>query len=158
MQADKNKNTMSKAKLYVLQLDDCPTRRDKTMIAQLEKRTPSQNLQQQNLERIAALSLKSAFKLHLTNTQNFPLTINILSPLRCVQSVLSSNSDLQFQRLIAESLYSSTLLYTTSTSYYKYSFSPRTITHWNALPTCIDLLPTLAQFSQAVCQMVHVSP
>ena len=46
----------------------------------------------------------------------------------------------------------------TSSNYYKYSFSPRTIIHWNALPTCIVLLPTLAQFSHAVCQVVHVSP
>ena len=46
----------------------------------------------------------------------------------------------------------------TSTNYYKCSFSPRTIIHWNALPTCIVLLPTLAQFSHDVCQVVHVSP
>ena len=46
----------------------------------------------------------------------------------------------------------------TSTNYYKCSFFPRTIKHWNALPTCIVLLPTLAQFSHAVCQVVHVSP
>ena len=38
------------------------------------------------------------------------------------------------------------------------AFFPRTIIHWNALPTCIVLLPTLAQFSHAVCQVVHVSP
>ena len=30
----------------------------------------------------------------------------------------------------------------TSTNYYRYSFSPRTIVHWNALPTCTVLLPT----------------
>ena len=30
----------------------------------------------------------------------------------------------------------------TSTNYYKYSFFPRTIVHWNALPTCTVLLPT----------------
>ena len=35
---------------------------------------------------------------------------------------------------------------------------PRTILHWNDLPTCIVLLPTLAQFSHAVCKVVHVSP
>ena len=46
----------------------------------------------------------------------------------------------------------------TSTNYYKFSFFPRTIVHWNALPTSIVMLPTLAQFSHAVCQVVHVSP
>ena len=43
----------------------------------------------------------------------------------------------------------------TSTNYYKYSFFPRTIIHRNALPNCIVLLPILAQFSHAVCQVVH---
>ena len=46
----------------------------------------------------------------------------------------------------------------TSTNYYKFSFFPRTIVHWNALPTSIVMLPTLAQLSHAVCQVVHVSP
>ena len=46
----------------------------------------------------------------------------------------------------------------TSTNYYKFSFFPRTIVHWNALPTSIVMLPTLAQFSHAVSQVVHVSP
>ena len=35
---------------------------------------------------------------------------------------------------------------------------PRTIIHWNALPAKIPTLPTLAQFSGAVCQVIHVSP
>ena len=42
--------------------------------------------------------------------------------------------------------------------YYKYTFFLRTIVHWNALPFYIPVLPTMAQFSQAVCQVVHVSP
>ena len=41
--------------------------------------------------------------------------------------------------------------------YYKYTFFPRTIIHWNALPAHIPVLPTLAQFSTAVCQVVHLS-
>ena len=43
-------------------------------------------------------------------------------------------------------------------SYDKYTFFPRTIIHWNALPAFIPLLPTLAQFSNVVCQVVHLSP
>ena len=43
-------------------------------------------------------------------------------------------------------------------NYYKYTFFPRTVIHWNALPAFIPLLPTLAQFSNAVCQVVHLSP
>ena len=39
----------------------------------------------------------------------------------------------------------------TSTNYHKYSFPPKTIIHWNALPTCIVRLPTVVQFSHAVC-------
>ena len=39
--------------------------------------------------------------------------------------------------------------------YYKFTFFPRTIIHWNALPAHIPVLPTLAQFSTAVCQVVH---
>ena len=42
--------------------------------------------------------------------------------------------------------------------YNKYTFFPRTIVHWNALPFYIPVLPTVAQFSHAVCQVVHVSP
>ena len=43
-------------------------------------------------------------------------------------------------------------------NYDKYTFFPRTIIHWNALPAVIPLLPTLAQFNNAVCQVVHLSP
>ena len=42
--------------------------------------------------------------------------------------------------------------------YYKFTFFPRTIVHWNALSFYIPVLPTVAQFSHAVCQVVHVSP
>ena len=42
--------------------------------------------------------------------------------------------------------------------YYRFTFFPRTIIHWNALPVNIPTLPTLAQFSGAVCQVIHVSP
>ena len=59
------------------------------------------------------------------------------------------------------SLDTSTLAYRqipTLKNYDKYTFFPRTIIHWNALPAFIPLLPTLAQFSNAVCQVVHLSP
>ena len=42
--------------------------------------------------------------------------------------------------------------------YYKYTFFPRTTVHWNALPFHTPVLPTVAQFSHTVCQVVHVSP
>ena len=42
--------------------------------------------------------------------------------------------------------------------YYKYTFFPRTIVHWKALSFYIPVLPTVAQFRHAVCQVVHVSP
>ena len=42
--------------------------------------------------------------------------------------------------------------------YNKYTFFPRGIVHWNALPFYIPVLPTVVQFSHAVCQVVHVSP
>ena len=42
--------------------------------------------------------------------------------------------------------------------YYKFTFFPRTIIHWNALPPHIPALLTLAQFSTAVCQITHKSP
>ena len=42
--------------------------------------------------------------------------------------------------------------------YYRFTFFPRTIIHWNALPANIRTLPTLAQFSSAVCGVIHVSP
>ena len=41
--------------------------------------------------------------------------------------------------------------------YYKFTFFPRTIVHWNALPFYIPVLPVVAQFSHAVCQVVYVS-
>ena len=43
-------------------------------------------------------------------------------------------------------------------NYNKYTFFPRTIIHWNALSAFIPLLPTLAQCSNAVYQVVHLSP
>ena len=39
--------------------------------------------------------------------------------------------------------------------FYKYTFFPWTIIHWNALPHHIPTRPTLAQFSSAVCQVVN---
>ena len=42
--------------------------------------------------------------------------------------------------------------------YYKYTFFPRIIVHSNAFPFYIPVLPTVAQISHAVCQVVHVSP
>ena len=42
--------------------------------------------------------------------------------------------------------------------YFRFTFFPRTIIHWNALPANIRTLPTLAQFSSAVCRVIHVSP
>ena len=42
--------------------------------------------------------------------------------------------------------------------YYKCTFFSRTTVHWNALPFYIPVLPTVAQFSHVVCQVVHVSP
>ena len=35
----------------------------------------------------------------------------------------------------------------TATNYYKYSFFPRTVVHWDALTTSIIMLPTLTHFS-----------
>ena len=46
----------------------------------------------------------------------------------------------------------------TLNEYYSFTFFPRSIIHWNALPAHIPVLPTLAQFSSAVCQVIHVSP
>ena len=42
--------------------------------------------------------------------------------------------------------------------YNRFTFFPRTIIHWNALPAYIPVLPTLAQFSNAVCHVILVSP
>ena len=47
---------------------------------------------------------------------------------------------------------------TTLKDFYKFTFFPRTIIHWNALPHHIPTLPTLAQFSTAVCQVAHSTP
>ena len=45
-----------------------------------------------------------------------------------------------------------------TTDYYKFSFFPRTIFHWNHLPPNIPPLPTPEQFSAAVARIDHVSP
>ena len=42
--------------------------------------------------------------------------------------------------------------------YYRFTFFPRTIIQWNTLPANKPTLPTLAQFSGAVCRVIHVSP
>ena len=42
--------------------------------------------------------------------------------------------------------------------YYRFTFPPRTTIHRNDLSAYIPVLPTLAQFSNAVCQVIHVSP
>ena len=39
--------------------------------------------------------------------------------------------------------------------FYEYTFFPWTVIQWNALPHHIPTLPTLAQFSSAVCQVAH---
>ena len=44
---------------------------------------------------------------------------------------------------------------TTLKDFYKFTFFPRTIIHWNALPHHIPTLPTLAQFNTAVCRVAH---
>ena len=45
-----------------------------------------------------------------------------------------------------------------TTDYYKYSFFPRTIIHWNQLPAHIVNLPTADQFNLAVSRVQHISP
>lgn len=45
----------------------------------------------------------------------------------------------------------------TSSDFYKFSFFPRTITHWNSLPANLVNL-NATQFSQAVSQIEHISP
>ena len=42
--------------------------------------------------------------------------------------------------------------------YYRLTFFPRSVIHWNTLPAHIPVLPTLAQLSSAVCQVIHVPP
>ena len=49
-------------------------------------------------------------------------------------------------------------LITATTDYYKFSFFPRTIYHWNHLPPDIVHLPTIEQFNTAVCHIDHASP
>ena len=46
----------------------------------------------------------------------------------------------------------------TPKDYYRFTFFPRPIIHWNTLPANIPTLPTLAQFSGAVCRVIQVSP
>ena len=46
----------------------------------------------------------------------------------------------------------------TLTDTYKFSFFPRTIIHWNALPPGISTLPTIHQFNSAVSRIEHTSP
>ena len=41
--------------------------------------------------------------------------------------------------------------------YHMFTFYAYSIIHWNALPTNIPVLPTLKQFSIAVCQVTHPS-
>ena len=42
--------------------------------------------------------------------------------------------------------------------YYRFIFFLRNIIQWNALPANIPTIPSPAQFSSAVCQVIHVSP
>lgn len=46
----------------------------------------------------------------------------------------------------------------TTTDYYKYSFFPRTIVHWNSLPLEVVTLPNVDKFNEAVGQLNHFSP
>ena len=45
-----------------------------------------------------------------------------------------------------------------STDYYKFSYFPRTIFHWNSLPPDIPTLTSVEQFNAAVSSIEHVSP
>ena len=45
----------------------------------------------------------------------------------------------------------------TSVNYYKYSFFPAAVVHWNKLPCSVVTLPTLDQFSVAVRSLDHPS-
>lgn len=49
-------------------------------------------------------------------------------------------------------------LITATTDYYKYSFFPRTVYHWNQLAPMVAHLPTLEQFNAAVSSIEHGSP
>ena len=46
----------------------------------------------------------------------------------------------------------------THSDYYKYSFFPRTVFHWNSLPPDIPTLPTIDRFKAAIGQIEHVTP
>ena len=46
----------------------------------------------------------------------------------------------------------------TTTVYYKFSFFPRAVFHWNNLTRETVACPTLKQFNQAVCTIDHVPP
>ena len=46
----------------------------------------------------------------------------------------------------------------TSKDFYKFSFFPRTIVHWNLLPQTVVNLPTADQFNLAVSNIPHISP
>ena len=49
-------------------------------------------------------------------------------------------------------------LFTATTDYYKFSYFPRTVYHWNQLPPIVAHLPTLEQFNAAVRYIEHDSP
>ena len=49
-------------------------------------------------------------------------------------------------------------LITATTDYYKYSFFPRSVFHWNRLPPDISQLSTPELFSMAVSRIEHASP
>lgn len=49
-------------------------------------------------------------------------------------------------------------LITATKDYYKFSYFPRTVFHWNQLPPNVAHLPTLQQFNAAVSSIEHVSP
>ena len=46
----------------------------------------------------------------------------------------------------------------TSTDYYKYSFSPLAIVQWNALPQSVACLQNLEVFKTTVCKLQHSRP
>jgi hypothetical protein len=49
-------------------------------------------------------------------------------------------------------------LITATADYYKYSYFPRTVYHWNNLPPDIPSLPTVDLFNSAVSSVEHISP
>ena len=69
--------------------------------------------------------------------------------------------DGNLSRNIRQSRHSHPLAYkliTATTDYYKYSFFPRSIFHWNRLPAHIPSLPTMERFSAAVGCIEHACP